>query len=139
LKKPSGFAQNTLPLALRQFVKFGMVGFTGLVVNFVISHGMQKGAPGFPWAADFSIGYMAGGISNWYLNRVWTFRSSANAAVESIQFLFVSLISLGVGDIVFWLQPFGHRHFSFTWAAATGAGIFVNFFLNKYWTFRNAP
>lgn len=123
---------------IRQFVKFSVVGATGLVVNFAISHGIQKGAPSFPWAADFSIGYLAGGISNWYLNRIWTFRSSANAMAESAKFLFVSLISLGVGDIFFWWRPFGN-HFSFTWAAATGAGIFVNFFLNKYWTFKDVP
>jgi putative flippase GtrA len=122
---------------IRQFVKFGVVGFTGLIVNFVIYHGIQKGAPGFPWAADFAIGYLAGGISNWYLNRIWTFRSSGNAAIESVQFLFVSFISLLVGEIFYWVRPFGDRP-SLTWAAATGAGIFVNFFLNKYWTFRNA-
>ncbi len=122
---------------IRQFVKFGIVGATGLVVNFVITHGIQKGSPNFPWAGDFAIGFMAGGVSNWYLNRVWTFRSSANAAVESLQFLTVSAISLGVGEIFYWWRPFGN-HFSFTWAAATGAGIFVNFFLNKYWTFKNA-
>lgn len=122
---------------MRQFVKFGVVGFSGLIVNFVVAHGLQKGAPSFPWAADFAIGFMAGGVSNWYLNRIWTFRSSANAGVESIQFLTVSAISLGVGLIFYWLRPFGD-HFSLTWAAATCSGILVNFFLNKYWTFRNA-
>lgn len=122
---------------VRQFVKFGVVGASGLFVNFVISHGIQKASPAFPWAADFAIGYLAGGVSNWYLNRVWTFRSSANAAVESVQFLFVSGLSLLVGEVFYWWRPFGN-HFSFTWAAATGAGIFVNFFLNKYWTFKNA-
>ena len=120
---------------VRQFVKFGAVGFTGLVVNFVVSHGIQKGAPAFPWAGDFSIGYRCGGISNWYLNRVWTFRSSAHPLRESLAFLFVSAISLGVGDIFFWWRPFG-AHFSATWAVATASGIFVNFFLNKYWTFK---
>jgi putative flippase GtrA len=134
----TGLVDFTQRRGIRQFVKFAAVGATGLVVNFAISHGIQKGAPGFPWAADFSIGYLAGGISNWYLNRIWTFRSSANALAESAKFLFVSLISLGVGDIFFWWRPFGN-HFSFTWAAATGAGIFVNFFLNKYWTFKDAP
>ena len=123
---------------VRQFVKFGVVGFTGLIVNFVISHGLQKSSPGFPWAADFAIGFMAGGVSNWYLNRIWTFRSSAAPARESLQFLAVSAISLGVGEIFYWLRPFGN-HFSYTWAAATFSGIFVNFFLNKYWTFKNAP
>lgn len=123
---------------VRQFAKFGIVGLTGLVVNFAVSHGIQKGAPGFPWAADFGIGFMAGGLSNWYLNRIWTFRSSAHPWREGVQFLTVSAISLGMGEIFFWTRPFGN-HFSFTWAAATGAGIFVNFFLNKYWTFKDAP
>ena len=123
---------------IRQFVKFGIVGASGLVINFVISHGIQKGAPGFPWAGDFAIGYLAGGVSNWYLNRVWTFRSSANAAVESVQFLVVSGISLLVGEIFYLWLPFGKNHFSTTWACATAAGIFVNFFLNKYWTFKDA-
>jgi len=121
---------------VRQFVKFGAVGAGGLIVNFVISHGIQRGAPSFPWVADFAIGFMAGGVSNWYLNRVWTFRSSAHPVRESLQFLTVSAISLGIGSLIFWWRPFGN-HFSFTWAAATVAGIFVNFFLNKYWTFKH--
>lgn len=120
---------------VRQFVKFGAVGFTGLVVNFVIAHGIQKGDPNFPGGADFAIGFMAGGVSNWYLNRIWTFRSSAHPVREGLQFLVVSAIALLVGEIFWWLRPFG-AHFSETWAAATAAGIFVNFFLNKYWTFR---
>jgi putative flippase GtrA len=122
---------------VRQFLRFSAVGASGLVVNFVVAHAIQMAAPAFPWAADFSIGYMSGGISNWYLNRIWTFRSTGHVFVESVTFLTVSLISLGVGDIFFWWRPFG-QHFSFTWAAATAAGIFVNFFLNKYWTFRSA-
>jgi putative flippase GtrA len=122
---------------LRQFIKFGLVGATGLVVNFVVSHGIQRGAPGFPWTADFGIGYMAGGISNWYLNRIWTFRSSGRPLVEAVQFLMVSAISLVPGEILYLTRPFG-SHFSVTWAIATGCGILVNFFLNKYWTFRQA-
>jgi putative flippase GtrA len=123
---------------VRQFVKFSAVGFTGLIINGLITHGMQKASPTFPWAGDFAIGYMAGGLSNWYLNRVWTFRSSGNPALESVQFLFVSALSLGVGEIFYWTRPLG-QHFTLTWAAATGSGILVNFFLNKYWTFRSAP
>ena len=122
---------------VRQFVKFGVVGFSGLAVNFLVSHAIQKSYPAFPWSGDFAIGFMAGAVSNWYLNRIWTFRSSAHPAREAVQFLTVSAISLGVGQLFFLFRPFGN-HFSYTWAAATGAGIFVNFFLNKYWTFKNA-
>ena len=123
---------------VRQFVKFGTVGFTGLVVNFVIAHALQKSTT-LPHAGDFAIGYMAGGISNWYLNRIWTFRSSAHPFRESVQFLTVSGITLGLGELV-WLiaGPFGHAHFSTTWLLATLVGVFSNFFINKYWTFKHA-
>lgn len=86
----------------------------------------------------YTIGYLAGGVSNYYLNRVWTFRSTGHAVKEGAQFLFVSLISLFVGWGVSALvaPSFGHGHK--TWFIATIAGIFVNFFVNKYWTFRNA-
>ena len=124
---------------IRQFVKFGTVGFSGLVVNFIIAHALEKSTT-LPHAGDFAIGFMAGGVSNWYLNRIWTFRSNAQPVTESLQFLTVSAISLGFGELVWWIAgPFGHRHFSTTWLLATIVGTFTNFFINKYWTFRNAP
>ena len=87
---------------------------------------------------NYSISFLSGGVSNYYLNRIWTFRSTGHAVREGVQFLSVSLIALVVGLLVSaavspWL---GHGHK--TWFVATMAGIFVNFFLNKFWTFRNA-
>ncbi len=123
---------------MRQFVKFGTVGFSGLLVNFIIAHLLER-ATSLPRAGDIAIGFMAGGVSNWYLNRIWTFRSSAHPLRESVQFLTVSALSLGVVELVFWaLGPFASNHFSTSWLVATLAGIFVNFFLNKYWTFKDA-
>jgi putative flippase GtrA len=31
----------------------------------------------------------------------------------------------------------GIHHHHTVWLAATASGVFVNFFLNKYWTFRH--
>jgi putative flippase GtrA len=54
-----------------------------------------------------------------------------------MQFLSVSalalLVGLGVSALVAPYLGHGHR----TWFVATCAGIVVNFFLNKYWTFRS--
>ena len=44
---------------------------------------------------------MVGGVSNYFLNRVWTFGSRRNALVEGLQFLAVSAIALLVGNVVF--------------------------------------
>ena len=120
-----------------QFIKFGIVGASGLVVNFVVAHALER-TTGLSWFADFAIGFMVGGISNYVLNRIWTFGSRRNPFVEGLQFLAVSAVALIFGKIVFAAaQYFGFRHFTTTWLAATLSGTFVNFFLNKYWTFRH--
>lgn len=81
---------------------------------------------------------MAGGISNYFLNRVWTFRSQRNPLIEGTQFLAVSAVALVAGNLVIAVaQHLDFHHFTLTWLAATSAGIFINFFLNKYWTFRH--
>ncbi len=127
---------------LRQFVKFGIVGASGFVVNLVIFTALQRLDPRHTVASHYyviySIGFLSGGVSNYFLNRMWTFRSSAHAGKEGAQFLTVSLIALGVGLLVSYLvQPvLGHGHK--TWFVSVCAGIFVNFFINKYWTFREA-
>lgn len=122
---------------IRQFVKFGIVGSSGLVINFVIAHVLQRSTT-FSEFADFAIGFMAGGVSNYILNRIWTFRSERHPLIEGLQFLLVSLIALGCGKIVFGLaERYNFHHFSTLWLISTLGGVFINFFLNKYWTFKH--
>ena len=128
---------------VRQFIKFGIVGTSGFAVNFVIFTLLQRVVPNHTATLQYnfiySVAFLAGGVSNYFLNRVWTFRSRGHAAKEGAQFLSVSVIALLVGLAVSaLLNPFlGHGHK--TWFVATVAGIFVNFFVNKYWTFKDSP
>ncbi len=125
---------------VRQFVKFGIVGASGFAVNLIVFTLLQRVIPSHTTTAAYnfiySVAFLSGGVSNYFLNRVWTFRSSAHAGREGAQFLSVSLMALCVGLCVSWLvQPyFGHGHR--TWFISTLSGIVVNFFINKYWTFR---
>jgi len=122
---------------VRQFVKFAIVGASGLIVNFVVAHVLEKTTT-LSWFVDFAIGFMVGGVSNYVLNRLWTFGSRRNPLVEGLQFLAVSAVALVFGKFVFAAADRGgFHHFTMTWFAATLAGTFVNFFLNKYWTFRH--
>ena len=41
------------------------------------------------------------------------------------------------GQLCLIAQHFDIRHFTATWFVATLSGTFVNFFINKYWTFRH--
>jgi dolichol-phosphate mannosyltransferase len=126
---------------VRQFVKFGIVGASGFVVNLVVFTLLQRVVPDYShplqYNCIYSLAFLSGGVSNYYLNRIWTFRSSGDAMREGIQFLTVSVIALVVGLLVSALvSPWlGHGHK--TWFLGTASGIFVNFFLNKYWTFKH--
>lgn len=126
---------------LRQFVKFGIVGASGFLVNLIVFTLLQRIIPDharpLQYNIIYSLAFFAGGVSNYYFNRIWTFRSTGHAVREGAQFLTVSAIALAVGLLVSavvspWL---GHGHK--TWLVATLSGIVVNFFLNKYWTFRH--
>ncbi len=127
---------------MRQFVKFSVVGASGFIVNLVVFTVLQHLDPHHAELAHYellyTIGFFSGGISNYYLNRVWTFRSSGHALREGAQFLTVSALAWLVGLGLSWvLAPtLGHGHK--LWLVATLAGIIVNFFVNKYWTFRHA-
>lgn len=126
---------------VRQFVKFAIVGSSGLLVNLVIFTALQRVVPNHAdataYGVIYSIAFLSGGVSNYFLNRAWTFRSTGHVAKEGISFLTVSVLALVVALAVSALVApwLGHGHK--TWFIATLAGIFVNFFINKYWTFRS--
>jgi putative flippase GtrA len=126
---------------VRQFVKFGIVGASGFLVNLIIFTLLQHVVPNHsaagPYYAMYSIAFLSGGVSNYFLNRIWTFRSTGHAGREAVQFLTVSVLALLVGLLVSFLvaPSLGHGHK--TWFLATISGIVVNFFVNKYWTFRS--
>jgi dolichol-phosphate mannosyltransferase len=133
----NGIASVAQRRGVRQFVKFAVVGLSGLIINFIIAHALEK-TTSFAGFTDFAIGFMAGGVSNYVFNRIWTFRSNRNPLIEGIQFLTVSLLALGLGKLIFMTADhYAFHHFTMTWFAATAAGIFINFFLNKYWTFKH--
>jgi dolichol-phosphate mannosyltransferase len=126
---------------VRQFVKFGIVGASGFAVNLIVFTLLQHLVPNHTGGAEYmtiySIAFLSGGVSNYFLNRVWTFRSTGNPAKEGAQFLTVSvlalLVGLGVSALLAPVLGHGHR----LWFVATCSGIIVNFFVYKYWTFRS--
>ena len=137
---PSLLHEIVAKKGIRQFVKFGIVGFSGLLVNLVLFTVLQKVVPDhkatLQYNLIYSIAFLSGGVSNYMLNRIWTFKSTAHAGREGLQFITVSFVALIVGLLVsaFASPLTGHGHR--TWFLSTCAGIVVNFFTNKYWTFR---
>jgi dolichol-phosphate mannosyltransferase len=128
---------------VRQFVKFAIVGFSGLIVNIVIFTILQTHAESrlqharYNW--NYSIGFLSGGVSNYLLNRLWTFRASGHALLQGLQFI------IGLADRARRRPRRLARARAVPRARATRPGslatfsaIGVNFFINKYWTFRES-
>lgn len=123
----------------RQFLKFGVVGASGTVVNFGIYHLLLHLSVAL-WLA-YAIGFILGGVNNYWWNRRWTFRSQGHPWKELGQFITVSAIALGISEIVI---VFAEKHLpvmpfrnSAAWLIATVFGMGWNFFGNKFWTFRH--
>jgi putative flippase GtrA len=135
---------------VRQFLKFGVVGASGFIVNLVMFTLLQRLVPNHaatgPYNVIYSIAFLSGGVSNYFLNRAWTFRSTGHVGREGLSFMMVSVLALIFGLLVsnviapwpvpFYGHEFGHGHL--TWFVSTVAAIVINFFVNKYWTFRSA-
>ena len=88
---------------ITKFLKFGIVGASGTVIDFGLT-ALCKGILGIPELLANAIGFTVAATSNYFLNRVWTWRSkSKDIGVEYAKFFFVSLIGLGINSLIVFL------------------------------------
>lgn len=88
---------------LIKFIKFGIVGMSGLIVDFGLTWISKEKLKIQKYIAN-AIGFSVAATSNYFLNRVWTFRSiNPEIAVEYSQFVMVSLIGLAINTFILWL------------------------------------
>jgi putative flippase GtrA len=131
-------ARFGLRRGVRQFIKFGIVGASGTVVNYAAYSVLLNVLP--KWLA-YAIGFISGGVNNYWWNRRWTFRSRGHPWRELAQFIAVSAVALGISEAVLIVAdhhlPAMRFRNSLAWLAATGVGMGWNFFVNKFWTFRH--
>lgn len=127
--------------ASKTFVKFAIVGTSGVIVNLglftlLLNLGMNKYLAS-PIAIEASI------ISNFILNNYWTFRwrtTRDRVRIKGLKFNAVSLVSLSISYGTFVLMsrlfpqlpPQAHQLIGIVPA------MLVNYLLNSYWTFRSA-
>jgi dolichol-phosphate mannosyltransferase len=122
----------------RVFIKFAIVGTSGVVVNLLtltllLNQGVNKYIAS-PIAIEVSI------ISNFLLNNFWTFRWRKKASVlpvRGLRFNIVSLLALLVSYTIFVglsiVRPEGSPQLH--QLAGVIPAMLVNYFLNAYWTF----
>lgn len=125
----------TNPLFLK-FIKFGIVGFSGVFIDFGITYLTKEYLKAQKYLAN-AIGFTMAATSNYYLNRVWTFQShNPDIGLEYTRFLLVSLLGLAISTLVIYILN-GRFKMNFYLAklfAIVGV-TFWNFFVNIIYTF----
>jgi len=86
-----------------KFLKFAAVGFSGLLVDYTFTYIFKEFLKVQKYIAN-SIGFTIAASTNYILNRVWTFESdNPDIAVEYTEFLLISIIGLGINNLILWL------------------------------------
>ena len=86
-----------------KFIKFGIVGFSGVFIDFGITY-LAKEKLNVPKYVANAIGFITAATSNYFFNRVWTFQSkNPEVMVEFTEFFLISLIGLGLNTLLLWI------------------------------------
>ena len=129
-----------------QFIKFCFVGASGVVVNLIVFNAtllLWRLATGStPTVAEYMgnlLGFVVSVLTNYYLNRRWTFRSSGAVSSELPKFFAVSIVAYLVNLGVFTVARHGlHLGDNPSQLIAIACVMPINFILNKLWSFRGA-
>jgi putative flippase GtrA len=129
-----------------QFVKFCFVGGSGVIVNLAVFNvtllAWHTGGGGTPRAAIYlgnALGFVVSVLTNYYLNRRWTFRSTGAVSRELPRFFAVSVIAyvVNLGILTFCLSVL-HLGANPSQIVAIACVMPINFILNKLWSFKSA-
>ncbi len=125
----------TYPLFLK-FLKFSIVGFSGIFVDFGITYILKEKAKIHKYVAS-SAGFVFATASNYYLNRIWTFKSvGASVIVQFEKFFIIAFIGLIISNTLIYI--FNDKLKYNFWFCKLSAIILVsfwNFFANYIYTF----
>ncbi|MCX6257885.1 MAG: GtrA family protein [Bacteroidia bacterium] len=117
-------------------VKFCVVGFSGTFVDFGTTWLLKEKAKIYKYLAN-STGFALGAVSNYFLNRIWTFHSeNPHVFNEFSKFFTVSMFGLLINNSVIWLLH-GRFKLNFYLAKvfAIGVTLIWNFTVNYFYTF----
>lgn len=125
-----------LESGLLKFIKFGLVGVSGLIIDFALTWLLKEKAKINPFVAN-AAGFLVAASSNWYLNRIWSFESQNSELFEEyLAFLVVSLVGLLINSLALYIGLKRYKlSFYVAKAVAIGVTTFWNFFANYFYTF----
>ncbi len=121
---------------LLKFVKFSMVGFSGVFVDFGTTFFCKEILKIQKYVAN-SFGFILAATTNYVLNRIWTFHSTnPNVMLEFTRFFSIALIGLVINLLIIWAMTGKFKvNFYVSKLVATLLVTLWNFLINAYFTF----
>lgn len=122
---------------LFKFLKFSVVGLSGVVVDFGTTYFFKDLAGTNKYLAN-TLGFSFAATSNFFLNRLWTFHSTdPQIAIQYFKFLLIAIIGLVINNITIYLLTDRLRFFKFYFSKLIATAIVVlwNFLMNYFFTF----
>lgn len=127
-------------LAVRplRFIKFGLVGFLGMLVDFSVTWALKEKLSVNKYVSN-ATGFTAAVFFNYALNRVWTFQShDQNVQGQLLKFFLVSLFGLLLNSIILYVLVSKRKMDFYLSKFLTICIVFVwNYLANSYFTFHN--
>ena len=150
------------PKELVRFIKFAIVGLSGMVVDFTVLNIMmrllERADFGSGWGVPFeqhqiqlaaanTVSFSVAVLNNFIWNRYWTFPESRERPFgrQLVQFVVVNLFGWAINTVLLLVMDryvFGHfvsepLSYNLAKAFAIGVVLFWNFGINRIWTFRD--
>lgn len=120
------------------FMKFGITGLSGMVLDFSVTWLFKDVLFINKFLAN-GIGFTAAVISNYLINRAWTFRSKAKMTRQFAGFATVSVIGLLLNTlIVYVFNQLLSLNFYFSKVIAVGLVFIWNFSINYFFVFKSS-
>ena len=122
---------------IERFLKFCIVGGSGVVVDFGITYLTKEFLKLNKYVAN-SLGFICAATSNYILNRTWTFGSNdPDVVMQYFRFFGFSLIGLAINNLVIYLLHGRVKwNFYIVKLIATCVVTFWNFSMNYIFTFQ---
>jgi putative flippase GtrA len=121
-----------------QFLKYGIVGVCNTLITAVVIWILMKCTPATDVEAN-AVGYIAGLINSFVLNKKWTFHSKGRWTSGAVKFLVVFAVCymIQLGFLVFILEPYLDIDPFYKQLLAMGLYTVINFIMNKFYTFNH--
>lgn len=118
-----------------KFIKFSVVGFTGLFVDFGVTFLFREKVKLNQYLAN-SLGFTSAVLSNFLLNKYWTFSdSNPDVMIQFSKFFLISLGGLLISNGIIFLLSRRKMNFYLAKAIAIIIVVFWNFLMNYKYSF----